>query len=403
MNAPHRFIFEQYKGPATRYACPQCGKRKEFTRYVDTDTGELLPEHVGKCNRADACGYHYPPRDYFRDNGIRPDGDGTTSAPKPEPPPLPPFLHDRAEVAATRQHPERNTLSAYWRERIDAFCGAGRWDEVAKDYALGTWQSGRLAGAAVFWHVDHLGRVKAGKVMLYNPETGKRRKDVRHTSFVHFEHTGKNTAELNVEQCLFGDHLLKTWPMDKAVAVVESERTAMIAAALMPAYCWVATGSLGEFKLAKLQALTGRKVLAFPDLSIGSTAYYAWKERAAELKALFASIHVSDLLDAGATVESTLAGMDIADLLLRENPTISVALPADIMETPPQLSVAVRAGARDGHGTSPPAPILSATEVAVGKMAERNPAINKLIEVLGLELAKAKISRIANQTQPATA
>lgn len=373
MNAPHRFILEPYKGPRTRHTCPQCRKPRELALYVDTQTGEILPEHVGKCNRADACGYHYPPRDYFRDGGTRPaDPDGKTW--EPEPPPRPPYLHQRAEVAALRAHPERNTLSAYWRDRI----GADRWDAVARDYALGTWPSGSLAGAAVYWQVDTHGKVKAGKIMLYDPSTGKRRKEVRSTSFVHFENTGQNAGELNVEQCLFGEHLLKTWPMDAPVAVVESEKTAMIAAALVPAYLWVAVGSLGGFTLAKMQALTGRKVLAFPDLSGDGSALTKWRVKAVEFGHLFAAVHVSDMLEHMATDADRDAGLDIADYLLRSGTgnTSTATLPTP---TPAPVNI--------------PTMILSEAEKLVGRWAERNPAINTLVDVLGLDLACGRINR----------
>ncbi|HRO39924.1 MAG TPA: DUF6371 domain-containing protein [Flavobacteriales bacterium] len=333
MSAPQRFTLEPYRGPSTRHTCPGCGHRKEFTKYVDTTTGEVLPDHVGKCNRADRCGYHYPPRDYFRDNGLKPDN-GTAYTPKPEPPPPVPFLHDRDVVKALRAHPEQNTLSAYWRNLI----GSDRWDKVALDYALGTWSDGRMAGAAVYWQVDVDGKVKGGKVMLYDPATGHRSKEGG-TTWVH-SLTGGIPEGRKLEQCLFGEHLLKDWPMDKPVAVVESEKTAMIAAALMPDICWLATGSKDEFKLAKLQALTGRKVLAFPDLAPKRAAYIHWKQRALELHHLFASVHVSDILETRATTERTQAGMDIADLLLSEQPPAEVvataAAPPDPIEAAPQ-------------------------------------------------------------------
>lgn len=376
MSAPHRYILEPYRGPSTRHTCPGCGHRKEFTKYVDTETGEVLPDHVGKCNRADRCGYHYPPRQHFADGGTRPT-DGSAWTPKPEPPPCPPYLHDRAEVAALRSHPEKNTLSAYWRNPI----GADRWDKVTKDYALGTWPDGRLAGAAVYWQVDIHGRVKAGKIMQYDPATGHRAKGSG-TGWVHFESHRKSASDLNVKQCLFGEHLLKSWPMEKTVAVVESEKTAMIAAALMPDICWLATGSKDEFKLAKLQALTGRKVLAFPDLAPNCAAYFLWKQRAIELGHLFASIHVSDILEAGATMERTLAGMDIADLLLSEQPAAEVgamAIPAPQQPQPIPLA---------------PPILKSRAEVAIERMAAKNPEINLLVDLLQLDVAGATVRKL---------
>jgi hypothetical protein len=257
----------------------------------------------------------------------------------------------------------------YWRNRI----GVDRWDAVARDYALGTWQDGPLAGAAVYWQVDAHGNVKAGKVMLYDGATGKRRKDVRSLSFVHFENTGRNAAELNVEQCLFGEHLLKGWPMDAPVAVVESEKTAMIAAALMPTYRWVAVGSVGGFALGKLQALTGRKVLAFPDLSRDGSAFAKWKEKAVEIGPLFDAVHVSDVLERIATDADRDAGLDIGDYLLRPvaDATPTVNPPVDI-----------------------PAMILSDAEILLSRWAERNPAINTLVDVLDLDLSAAKITNL---------
>lgn len=369
MNSQYRFTLQPYRGPATRYRCPACGGRREFTRYVDTETGELLPEQVGRCNRADKCGYHYTPRQYFADTGTRPADDRARATPPPPPRPL--YVHDRAEVVRSRSNPEMNTLSAYWRERV----GAARWDEVAHSYALGTWTEGRMSGAAVYWQVDTHGKVRAGKIMLYDPDTGHRTK-ASGTSWVHYEVGRKGASELNVVQCLFGEHLLKDWPMDQPVAVVESEKTALIAAALVPSMCWVATGSKDEFKLSKLQALRDRKVLAFPDLAPECAAYLQWKQRAIELEHLFRSIHVSDILEAGATMESTLAGMDIADLLLTEHQEASE-------------------GPVMGSGLQVPPPLSrTAAEVAIDRMASKNPGINRLVNLLELDLAGATVREL---------
>lgn len=53
--------------------------------------------------------------------------------------------------------------------------------------------------------------------------------------------------------------------------------------------------------------------------------------------------------------------------------------------------------------TPPPpvAPILSDAEILLSRWAERNPAINALVDVLGLDLSRAKITKLNNE-QPNT-
>ena len=68
----YHYILEPYAGRNSRHTCPQCGEPHEFTRYIDTDTGEILADNVGRCNRIDQCGYHYTPKQYFTGKGIEP-------------------------------------------------------------------------------------------------------------------------------------------------------------------------------------------------------------------------------------------------------------------------------------------------------------------------------------------
>ena len=63
----YRYTFEPYKGPASKHTCPACGHKRTFTRYIDRETGNHVHSSVGRCDRADKCGYHYKPTDYFRD------------------------------------------------------------------------------------------------------------------------------------------------------------------------------------------------------------------------------------------------------------------------------------------------------------------------------------------------
>lgn len=68
----HRFSLEAYRaGGGNRYTCPQCGRKKCFTRYVDNATGQYVDAQCGRCEHVHRCGYHYPPRAYFHDNAWR--------------------------------------------------------------------------------------------------------------------------------------------------------------------------------------------------------------------------------------------------------------------------------------------------------------------------------------------
>ena len=54
------YQLEKYK-TNNRYKCPNCGKSKVYTRYVNSVTGEHAPYEFGKCDRLNKCNYHrYP-------------------------------------------------------------------------------------------------------------------------------------------------------------------------------------------------------------------------------------------------------------------------------------------------------------------------------------------------------
>ena len=75
----YRYQLERYRGPSTRYRCPQCGRKGTFSRYIDTYNNNIyISDNVGICNRIDKCGYHYTPKQYFTDNPWKRD-DATTN------------------------------------------------------------------------------------------------------------------------------------------------------------------------------------------------------------------------------------------------------------------------------------------------------------------------------------
>ena len=146
----------------------------------------------------------------------------------------------------------------------------------------------------------------------------------------------------HLHQCFFGEHLLPLYP-DRKVFVVESEKTAVIASHFMPDVLWIATGGKnGCFNERAITALAGRDVVLMPDF--GTTQ--EWQARLPMLDKVCRSVSVNDMLETMATEEQRSQGQDIADFLL--------------MEDTPQMTLQ--------------------------KMIDRNPALQTLIDELGLVL-----------------
>lgn len=90
------------------------------------------------------------------------------------------------------------------------------------------------------------------------------------------------------------------------IAIVESEKTAIIASIYLPEFIWLACGSLTNLTADKCRVLEGRKVILFPDLN----CFEKWGEKAKQLQArLSCSITVSDLLERKSTEADKTNGL----------------------------------------------------------------------------------------------
>lgn len=98
---------------------------------------------------------------------------------------------------------------------------------------------------------------------------------------------------------------------DKPVALVESEKTAVICAGLMPRFLWLATGGKQQINTEKFAVLGKRKVTAFPDVD----GFTEWTERLHAIQGL--NVTIADVLQKEATPQDFLEHIDIADWLLR--------------------------------------------------------------------------------------
>lgn len=109
----------------------------------------------------------------------------------------------------------------------------------------------------------------------------------------------------------FGTHLLPLYP-DKPLAVVESEKSAVIGTLFCPAYIWIAVQTKGKMKPCReMEALAGRQINLFPD----TDGMESWTEIAQELSKQGYDIRVRDEVMGMFPPESKC---DIADVIIWE-------------------------------------------------------------------------------------
>lgn len=309
----HQYQLQRYSGPHSKHRCPHCQhRRKTFTVYINTQTNQPLASHVGKCDREVKCGYHYKPKQYFADEGLGVQGSVMVSASNHSAQAGPLSFNKLRMTAAHDTIPTTiftRSLSQYGQNNLIEYLtlrfGYDTTLMLIERYFIGT--SKHWYGATVFWQVDVTGQVRAGKIMLYNVTNAKRVKQpFNHITWVH---TLLQLPGFELSQCFFGEHLLQG--NNQPVAIVESEKTALIASVCVPAYIWLAAGSLNNLTPQKCTVLTGRQVYLYPDLG----AYEAWQAKVKQL-AQIATFKVFYTLEDVATDTHRAEGLDIADYLM---------------------------------------------------------------------------------------
>jgi len=362
---------QKYKGLSTRHTCPQCGKKQSFTLYFDGNTHQPINKKVGKCNRESKCGYHYTPKQFFIDNPLPlspPLGVGRVGSNLP---------HSTNVVQRTSPSPHGEglgvgsigTIPFTYVERSTSYNSNfvrflfeiltdSQIQSIVEKYALGATKNQEV----IYWQIDTKQKVRTGKIMQYNRLTGKR---IKHESgaidWVHnkLKKSGTLPEDYNLQQCFFGEHLLALQP-EAIVCIVESEKSAVISAAVFPEQIWLAAGNINGISVDKCQILKGRTVILYPDLN----AFCKWTDKAKEIqKQCDCIISISDLLEKEATPYAKAQGLDIADFLINQ------------LRTP--LS------SRRGVGGEVP-PIQSRFTPELESMTEANPALLLLINKLDL-------------------
>lgn len=172
-------------------------------------------------------------------------------------------------------------------------------------------------GGVIFWQIDDQQQVRTGKVMYYQPDCHR---DKTHTpTWIH--HLMKDTLPPNYEMrpCLFGLHLLGAG--GGLIAIVESEKSAVILSEKFPDYIWLSCGGLQTFKPDLLEPLLQYRVIIFPDTDPQGEAYRKWSQVALEAQRLYKfryPLRVSPLLELKSTPEQKQRKIDLVDFLYDE-------------------------------------------------------------------------------------
>ena len=303
-----RYHHQKYAGISSRHTCPACERPRCFTLYID-DNGNILHPTVGRCDHESSCGYHCTPRQYFHDH---PEHRHHCHPERSEGSFTRPARPDRASPGIIPQNlipspSAANHLITYLKTMLPS----SAIDRIIADYRLASTPD----QAIIFLQIDKAGQCRTGKIMQYNPYTGHRIKDPNMPGRINWLHSilkrrKQLPSDWQLTQCLFGEHLLPQH-QDKTVALVESEKTAIICSAMMPQYLWLATGGKSGLTSERLCSLKGRKIIVFPDID----AFKDWQQKIFTFPHL--DIRISRLLEDNATPADRAAHIDLADWIIQ--------------------------------------------------------------------------------------
>jgi hypothetical protein len=342
MNTAHRYILE--KG-SKKHCCPECGK-KHFVRYLDTKTGQYLPEQYGRCDRESKCSYFLNPYTDGYAKAMQEKEQGIQSEWKPirktkpqktasstEKPIFFDFPTFRQTLLAERY--EKNTFIQNLLSRVEYPFSVDDVTKVIELYRLGTIAHGYRMGAVTFPFIDVNGNVRTIQAKQFDENNHTISTDFLHSILEkHYQHIEKPlpdwlqayTMQEKRVSCLFGEHLLSKYPKSP-VALVEAPKTAIYGTMYFgypeqtDNFLWLAVYNKSSFSFDKLKVLKGRTVFVFPDLSKDGRTFREWESKAKnyECRLPGTKFRFSDLLEHLALEHDKSKGYDIADYLIKQD------------------------------------------------------------------------------------
>lgn len=347
-----------------KFICPNC-QQKTFVKYIDIETKNYLTDDFGKCDREQNCNYHKAPpkgkkafcipflslksisdkaikltdingiisilpksqileqtkndcwisewflktstinylsneNKYFNTDEVGYINVVTTKEPPPEA--VPSFHGLEMLNKMYFKQPKDDNLTEFLKTKFST-------DEVktvVQNYFI-TGTNHFWNNSTAFWQIDGKEKIHGCKIMQYDRDTGKRiKKPYNHINWLH---NAVKEPDFNLCQCLFGLHRANE-DYQKTIAIVESEKTAVIMSIFIPDYIWLATGSKQNLKFDLLNPIKKRNIVLFPDKG----EFENWQKKANELKEIGFKIAVSELIEK-TDFEN---GFDLADYYFKQ-------------------------------------------------------------------------------------
>lgn len=297
MKENYKYILEKYSGSKSRFVCPNC-KKREYTRFINTETREYLSYGFGRCNRIIKCGYFKYPT---QGSNLNYENNKVFVEPKIE------YLNK--EILKTFEFTNSdNSLGLFFEFLFSKI----EIDTLFKLYMVRT-EKNKYGFLTIFPLIDQDFNLRSLKKMKFNPYDGKRDK-----KFFQWYNPDKK----DLRQCLFGLHLINHPEFKKSkIIIVESEKTTLLGMLYFKnKYLFLATGGLMNLTKEKLKPLENREVILIPDLSpidAKNSAFDYWKTKSEKFsKEINCLISISNLLEENATEREKNLQLDLGDFII---------------------------------------------------------------------------------------
>ena len=328
------FITKLASNKVKKVRCPKCQQNKKWQRYINIDTGEILHDSFGKCDRVDSCGYELNPEkepyyysyNYFKGLDIQtPNKDVKFLRTQKKHLKMINIPKEVLKETLNCNH-SNNTFTNYLFDR----CNHNTVNSVLNAYYVGSvpgYNTSYKKGVC-FSFVSYDGKVRAIQVKTFNDTNNTIDTTFYHQVIANTYGYNKDlvpkwikpyTDSDNKVSCFFGEHLLKKY-VKNPIVLVESPKTAIYLSILQGGIpkkdsdiLYLASFSLQCFKVTRCKHLQHRKVLLCADTSKDNKCFDMWENESFKINKTYPTIDfkMSKLIDSF----NPGNGMDLGDFI----------------------------------------------------------------------------------------